>query len=59
MRVIWCPHPMILKEYWGREREVLAGVAHGAGDERLMDDGWAVLVNSLEGFDYERYGIEV
>jgi pseudouridine-5'-monophosphatase len=79
MRVVWCPHPMVLKEYRGREREVLAGVAHGDGDDELddvmdevgairgggkgglgrLDDGWAVLVESLEAFDYGRYGIEV
>lgn len=79
MRVVWCPHPMVLKEYRGREREVLAGIAHGGGDEELdevmdevgatrgggkgglrrLDDGWAVLVESLEAFDYGRYGIEV
>lgn len=79
MRVVWCPHPMVLKEYRGREREVLAGIAHGGGDDELdevmveagatmgggrgglkrLDDGWAVLVESLEGFDYGRYGIEV
>lgn len=74
MRVVWCPHPMVLKEYRGREREVLAGVAHGncgeeedvAGARRggkgglgRLDDGWAVLLDSLEGFDYGRYGIEI
>ncbi len=26
MRVIWCPHPELLKEYKGREKEVLAGI---------------------------------
>ena len=26
MRVVWCPHPELLKEYTGREREVLAGM---------------------------------
>ncbi|KAI9770468.1 MAG: hypothetical protein M1835_006549 [Candelina submexicana] len=26
MRVIWCPHPGLLKEYKGREEEVLAGL---------------------------------
>lgn len=26
MRVVWCPHPELLKEYAGREREVLAGM---------------------------------
>lgn len=80
MRVVWCPHPMVLKEYRGREREVMAGIANGDDDEELnevmdeagakrdgggkrglrrLDDGWAVLVESLEAFDYGRYGIEV
>ena len=59
MRIVWCPHKMILKEYWGRERDVLAGTAHGAGDERMLDDGWAVMVDSLEAFDYGNYGIEI
>ena len=26
MRVVWCPHPELLKEYAGREKEVLAGI---------------------------------
>ncbi|KAF2735231.1 HAD-like protein [Polyplosphaeria fusca] len=26
MQAIWCPHPELLKEYKGREREVLAGL---------------------------------
>ena len=79
MRVIWCPHPMLLKEYLGKEREVLAGVANGSDqqvDDALheaglngtgakgryrsrMDDGWAEMVTTLEGFDYGRYGIQV
>lgn len=33
MRVVWCPHPMLLKEYHGREREVLAGVANRTDQE--------------------------
>lgn len=28
MRVVWCPHPELLKEYAGREREVLAGMTN-------------------------------
>ncbi|KAL9129569.1 MAG: hypothetical protein Q9175_007266, partial [Cornicularia normoerica] len=36
MRVVWCPHPMLLKEYLGREREVLAGVANGT--DQAVDD---------------------
>ncbi|KAL6719391.1 hypothetical protein ACLMJK_003630 [Lecanora helva] len=59
MQVVWCPHPMVLKEFKGREREVLAGIANGEGDVSNLDDGWAVLVETLEGFDYGRYGIEV
>jgi pseudouridine 5'-phosphatase len=26
MQVVWCPHPELLKEYSGREKEVLAGL---------------------------------
>lgn len=78
MRVVWCPHPELLKLYRGHEREVLAGLASGSTDQELddalveaeagasspkglgtMDDGWAVLVETLEGFPYERYGIDV
>ena len=82
MRVVWCPHPELLKLYRGQEREVLAGLASGSTDQELddalegmeaekgarkkgnrgmarMDDGWAVLVESLEGFEYSRYGIDV
>lgn len=35
MRVIWCPHEGLLKEYSGREEEVLAGLtgAHEDCDE--------------------------
>lgn len=32
MQVVWCPHPGLLNEYKGREKEVLAGLA-GMGDE--------------------------
>ena len=73
MRVVWCPHPELLKLYRGHEREVLAGLASGSTDQELddalveaeagasspkglgrMDDGWAVLVETLEAFPYER-----
>lgn len=74
---------MLLKEYLGREREVLAGVANGTDEEvndalhgaglngmgakkgrmneyhSRMDDGWAEMVTTLEGFDYARYGIQI
>lgn len=61
MRVVWCPHPELLKICTGREREVLAGVASGSGydGQRRGEDGWAVLVETLENFDYARYGIVV
>lgn len=36
MRVVWCPHPELLKEYKGREEDVLAGRtgAHKEQDEK-------------------------
>lgn len=67
MRVVWCPHPELLKEYKGREAEVLAGVAHErkdddegeeAGRMGVIGDGWATRVETLEAFDYGRYGIQ-
>lgn len=36
MRVIWCPHPGLLNEYVGREKEVLAGRT-GEHDEVEME----------------------
>jgi pseudouridine-5'-monophosphatase len=92
MQVVWCPHPGLLNEYKGREKEVLAGLTGehkddtdvsegekivkedvkddvGGKEERLharirgrpgeIDDGWAVLVGSLENFDWEWFGIGV
>lgn len=81
MQVVWCPHPELLKEYKGREGQVLAGlmgehkeeveernetlgvkgkdgeVKKGAPGE--VGDGWGVLLETLEGFPYERFGIDV
>ena len=76
MRVIWCPHPELLKEYKGKEREVLAGLTGAQKDPEVrdalvesgaegrvkgkpgkLDDGWAELLTSLEGFPYRKYGI--
>lgn len=37
MRVVWCPHRELLKEYKGREKEVLAGLANGGGDQQVKD----------------------
>lgn len=73
MRVLWCPHQGLLKEYQGREQEVMAGLtgehkaqegdADGkpldAGTTGQLNDGWAQLVNSLENFPYEKYGIKL
>lgn len=73
MQVVWCPHPGLLKEYRGREKEVLAGQTGEykgeiqpihqlnpggiPGTPGEIDDGWAVFVESLEDFPYERYGL--
>ena len=76
MRVVWCPHPGLLNEYIGREKEVLAGRTgeHKEGETELhgtstikgspghlgeIDDGWAELLQTLEDFRYEKYGIEM
>ncbi|MCJ1408250.1 hypothetical protein MMC19_002324 [Ptychographa xylographoides] len=69
MRVVWCPHPGLAEEYKGREKEVLAGLM---GDEVEVEekgkvegwpgrigDGWGQTLETLEGFDYRKYGIEV
>ena len=72
MRVVWCPHPELKKEVAGTEIEVLAGRTGGSelGDEAeeakerglvgwpsTKGDGWAGEVNTLENFDYARFGI--
>jgi len=64
MRVIWCPHPMLKKEYAGREAEVLAGRTGEAGQVDLhqlgeLDDGWAEYYETLVDFPYRKYGISV
>lgn len=62
MQVVWCPHPMLKKEFEGQEKEILAGRVdsqygtEGAGE---IDDGWAVYLQTLEDFPYEKFGIEV
>lgn len=37
MRVIWCPHPGLLGEYQGREKEVLAGRMGEHKDEEMIE----------------------
>lgn len=37
MRVVWCPHPELLKVYSGREKEVLAGVTGMQQDREVVD----------------------
>ncbi|KAI5457108.1 HAD-like domain-containing protein [Mariannaea sp. PMI_226] len=64
MRVIWCPHPMLKKEYTGREEEVLAGRTGEAGDVDLhqvgeINDGWAEYMLNLVDFPYEKFGIVI
>ncbi|KAJ2904485.1 Pseudouridine-5'-phosphatase [Zalerion maritima] len=64
MRVIWCPHPMLKKEYEGRETDVLAGRTGEAGEVDMhqvgeQDDGWADYMESLVDFPYEKFGIAV
>jgi pseudouridine-5'-monophosphatase len=64
MRVIWCPHPMLKKEYAGRDAEVLAARTGEAGEVDLhqvgeIDDGWAEYLETLENFPYAKYGITV
>jgi pseudouridine 5'-phosphatase len=62
MRVVWCPHPELHKEFEGLVPEVLAGRVdrEGDGDGRgVIGDGWADYLVSLEDFPYEKYGIVV
>ena len=60
MRAIWCPHSELLKEYHGKEDEVLAGIANGCEDGTgAVGDGWAEMVRTLEGFGVTKYGIKV
>lgn len=80
MQTIWCPHPELLKEYKGREKEVLAGLTgeHKEDEEKELqhtevevlegkrkvgmpgeiDDGYGRLLETLERFPYQDFGIE-
>ncbi|TGJ83612.1 hypothetical protein E0Z10_g5132 [Xylaria hypoxylon] len=64
MRVVWAPHPMLKKEYEGREKDILAGLMGEAGAVDLHqlgehDDGWADYYPDLTSFPYDKYGIAV
>lgn len=65
MRVAWVPHPMLKKEYEGRDADILAGRMGAAGadvDTHQLgehDDGWADYMLDLTHFPYEKYGIVV
>ncbi|KXJ89164.1 HAD-like domain-containing protein [Microdochium bolleyi] len=65
MRVAWVPHPMLKKEYEGRDKDILAGRMGAAGvdvDTHQLgehDDGWADYMLDLTDFPYEKYGIVV
>jgi pseudouridine-5'-monophosphatase len=75
MRVVWVPHPGLLGIFEGREKEVLAGltgehkdedlsdgsspVANHAGQVGEVDDGWGEMLETLEHFDYLKYGIDI
>jgi pseudouridine 5'-phosphatase len=37
MRVVWCPHPGLLGEYQGKEKEVLAGRTGAHEDEEMIE----------------------
>ncbi|RYP04890.1 hypothetical protein DL764_004160 [Monosporascus ibericus] len=64
MRVVWVPHPMLKKEYEGREEEVLAGRMGEAGEVDLhqlgkIGDGWGEYLYDLTSFPYEKYGMVI
>lgn len=64
MRVVWCPHPELKKEYAGREDEILAGRMGEAGQVDLhqlgeLNDGWAEYYRDLTNFPYEKFGIAI
>jgi pseudouridine 5'-phosphatase len=74
MRVVWVPHEGLLGVFKDRVKEVLAGltgehkeenlpegsspVANHAGQTGEIDDGWAEKLETLEDFDYSKYGID-
>ena len=46
MRVVWCPHPDLLNEYIGREREVLAGKTGEHKEEEIELHGTTTIEGS-------------
>ena len=62
MRVVWCPHPELYREFEAQRKEVLAGKVDAEGEAEgrgEVGDGWAEYLVTLENFPYERYGIVV
>jgi pseudouridine 5'-phosphatase len=60
MRVIWCPHPELFREFKTQQAEVLAGRVDAEGEAAgrgEVGDGWAEYLVTLENFPYEKYGI--
>lgn len=63
MRVVWVPHPMLKKEYEGKEDDILAARTGQAGDDvdphqlGEVGDGWAEYLENLVQFPYQRYGV--
>jgi pseudouridine 5'-phosphatase len=46
MRVVWCPHPGLLGEYIGREKEVLAGKTGEHKEEEIERHGMSTMKGS-------------
>jgi pseudouridine-5'-monophosphatase len=75
MRVVWVPHSGLLDIFQDREKEVLAGLTGEHKEEDLpdgpklapdhagqvgeIDDGWGERLETLEHFDYLKYGIDI
>lgn len=46
MRVVWCPHPGLLEEYKGQEKQVLAGRTGAHNEEELERHGTGIMEGS-------------
>lgn len=51
MQVVWCPHPELLKEYAGREEQVLAGLM---GEHKEVEEKNAALGTATQGGDVQK-----